>query len=83
MVSLTVTAQENHFVVNFRATSIIQSIDIVLEFLPLSEITATLIVGGVSAIEQSKIGSSLSRLSVVFSSHKAKGFSHSQKYREQ
>jgi hypothetical protein len=55
MISFTVTTHVEDFVLNEASTATVQTPDVVVKLLPLSPICGDFIVGGVCAIDETKI----------------------------
>jgi hypothetical protein len=62
VVALTVAAEEEHLVLDVLVRLLVQLLDLVVEAFPLSEVLAIvleLLVGGVGAVDEAKVDSSL------------------------
>lgn len=72
MVTLTVAAEEEHFVLDVLARLRVQLLDLMVEALPLSEVLALVLqhlVGRIGAVDEAKVDSSLDPMVVERSDH--------------
>lgn len=65
MVTLTVAAHIENFVLDKASTATVQAPDVVVKFLPLGPICRDFIIGGVRAIDETKIYGGLMCVSVI------------------